>query len=75
MKKHVQPDANFSWRIRPVLIFEHKTAYGSRVRGLVTIQHSVDSMSRVYELEGRGEGLYSIAFNTLFQLSIQLRSA
>lgn len=37
---------------------DHETAYFSRVRGLVAIQHSADAISRVYELEGVGERGY-----------------
>lgn len=52
------------------ITFDHETAYFSRVRGLVAIRRSADSISRVYELEGGGERLYSTAFDPHFQLGI-----
>lgn len=75
METHVQPDAILLLEDQTCIIFEHETAYGSRVRGLVAIQHSPDSISRGYELErGGGEGLYSTAFDPLFQLGISFEA-
>lgn len=50
------------------ITFDHATA---RVRRLVAIRHSADSISRV---GGRGERLYSTAFDPHFQLGISFEA-
>lgn len=76
METHEQPMQSFLLEDSTCIIYEHETAYGSRVRRTSSNSAFCRLHLKGLWVGGRGgKGLYSTAFDPLFQLGIQLRSA